>query len=282
MSDELLLTTTEMARFVARGFLRFDEIVPSDINKAAMKEMEGGIASPMPGDLLGDCYPASLGIGAMLRLPKVQAIIQSLVGNDPRFDHHAVHVRQPEETFSQRLHGDSIIDVRKETFDLQLMYFPHDVSFEMGGTLLVPGSHFRRINETDIARYQNMAGQIQMVCKAGTLLALHHGIWHCGRRNQTSDTRYMFKIRLNPMEPQKRLWNTEDLAQSTSNAGEPFFAWSKKDEDNPIRIMATPEPWFEFATGRLEFVNRIKMWRYICDDSTFDFDYWLTRLENGV
>ena len=282
MTRDLRLTTSQMARFVARGFLRFDEIVPNDINTAAMKEMERGLASPMPGDRLTDCYPNSQGIGALLQLPKVQAIIQSLVGSNPRFDHHAVHVRQPDEVFSQRLHGDSIIDVREETFDLQLMYFPHDVSFEMAGTLIVPGSHFRRINETDIARYQNMVGQIQMVCKAGTLLALHHGIWHCGRRNQTSDTRYMFKIRLNPMESQRLLWNTEDLAQSTANSGEPFFAWSQQDEDNPIRILATPEPWFESATGRLEFVNRIKLWRTLCDDPTFDFDYWLTRLENRV
>jgi hypothetical protein len=42
----------------------------------------------------------------------------------------------------------------------------------------------------------------------------------------------------------------------------------------------TPEPWFEQDTGRLEFLNRIRLWRYLTDDPTYDADYWLTRVEN--
>lgn len=279
MSSEHLLTTSQMARFVARGFLRFDELVPTEINEAATREMAAGITSPLPGTSLEDCYSGSPGVGAMLKLPQVQGIIQSLVGAGSRFDHHAVHVRKPNEDHSQRLHADSIIDIRT-AFDIQLMYFPHDVTPDMGGTLLVPGSQFRRVNETDIGRYQNMKGQIAMACKAGTLLALHHGIWHCGRQNRTDHTRYMYKLRLNPMVPQKLLWNTEDLEAATANRQDPLFDWTNASEDNPIRILSTAEPWFEYATGRLEFVNRIKLWRHITGDDTFDIDYWLTRLEN--
>jgi hypothetical protein len=42
----------------------------------------------------------------------------------------------------------------------------------------------------------------------------------------------------------------------------------------------TPEPWFENDTGRLEFLGRIKLWRYLTGDATYDADYWLTRVEN--
>ena len=45
-----------------------------------------------------------------------------------------------------------------------------------------------------------------MVCRAGTLAVVHHGIWHCGRQNRTDRVRYMFKIRLNPTVRQLRLW----------------------------------------------------------------------------
>ena len=48
------------------------------------------------------------------------------------------------EDSAQGMHGDSIIDTRMQSFDVQLMYFPHDVPLEMGGTLVVPGSHFRQ------------------------------------------------------------------------------------------------------------------------------------------
>ncbi|WP_420452078.1 hypothetical protein [Ilumatobacter sp.] len=34
-----LLTTRQMAEFVANGFLRFDEIVPADLNERAVAEL---------------------------------------------------------------------------------------------------------------------------------------------------------------------------------------------------------------------------------------------------
>ena len=177
IDKKYLLTTAQMAEFVARGFLRFDELVPEAINRDVMAAFDaGGIDAAPAGTPLSHCYPQPSPIGAMLRIPKIQCIIHSLVGPDPLFDHHAIHVRQPNEGKAQGMHGDSIIDTRMH-FDIQLMYFPHDVPLEMGGTLLVPGSQYRRINEADIARYQNFAGQVPMVCKAGSLLALHHGIW---------------------------------------------------------------------------------------------------------
>ena len=178
-----LLSSAQMAEFVARGFLRFDELVPDDINEAVMRDIDRQVIKGAPaGTPLSHCY-ADTAIRRLLDLPQVQGLIHSLVGADPLFDHDAIHVREPNQGKAQGLHADSIIDTR-DHFDIQLMYFPHDVPLEMGGTLLLPGSHFRRVNEMDVAAYQNMRGQIAMVCKAGTLLALHHGIWHCGQTEQ--------------------------------------------------------------------------------------------------
>ena len=280
VDKKYLLTTNQMASFATRGFLRFDELISPEVNEAVMAEIDAGtIQSPAAGTPLSTCYASPSSLGSMLRMPEVQGIIQSLVGPDPGFDHHAIHVRKPREGSAQGLHGDSIIDTRWH-FDIQLMYFPHDISLEMGGTLLLPGSQFRRINEMDIARYQNMLGQVPMVCKAGSLLALHHGIWHCGRRNDTDQMRYMYKIRLNPRVRQLRLWNTDDLEAQMSK--DPFTTsgrWTSEDE-TIYSILANREPWFEAATGRLEVVNRIKFWRFLTGDDSFDVQYWLTRLEN--
>ncbi len=279
IDKKYLLTTAQMAEFVARGFLRFDELVPEAINRDVMAAFDaGGIDAAPAGTPLSHCYPQPSPIGAMLRIPKIQGIIHSLVGPDPLFDHHAIHVRQPNEGKAQGMHGDSIIDMRMH-FDIQLMYFPHDVPLEMGGTLLVPGSQYRRINEADIARYQNFAGQVPMVCKAGSLLALHHGIWHCGRQNKTDRKRYMYKIRLNPVVRQYRLWNTDDLAAMTGGQKRIFTAEQNAAEDVQT-ILGRGEPWYEDGGGRLEIVNRVKMWRFLSGDENFDVHYWLTRLEN--
>ncbi len=274
-----LLNSEQMALFVAKGFLRFDELVPNEINTAVMAEIdEGGIDAAPAGTPLSECYPEPSAIGHMLRKPEIEGVIHSLVGPDPLFDHQAVHVRQPNEDSAQGMHGDSIIDTRMH-FDVQLMYFPHDVPLEMGGTLVVPGSHFRRINEMDIARYQNFVGQVPMVCKAGTVLVLHHGIWHCGRQNKTNQKRYMFKVRLNPRVRQLRLWNTDDLTAET-NKHKPIFTADTNKVHDVQTILGRQEPWFEDASGRLEIVNRIRMWRFLTGDDTFDVHYWMTRLEN--
>lgn len=280
VDKQYLLNSKQMASFVARGFLRFDELVPQSINNAVMAEIDAGSIKAAPaGTPLSQCYPEPSALGHMLRMPEIQGIIQSLVGPDPLFDHHAVHVRQANEGQAQGMHGDSIIDTRMH-FDVQLMYFPHDVPLEMGGTLIVPGSQYRRINEMDIARYQNFAGQIPMVCKAGSVLALHHGIWHCGRQNKTNRMRYMFKVRLNPRVRQLRLWNTDDLPAAGANKHKAIFTNTTNAEMDVQTILGRGEPWFEDATGRLEIVNRIKMWRFLTGDDTFDVHYWLTRLEN--
>ncbi len=278
MTDkQYLLNSRQMAKFVARGFLRFDELIPDEINQAVMQDIDQNAIRGAPaGTPLSQCY-AGTAIRDMLDLPQIQGIIHSLVGADPLFDHDAIHVREPNEGRAQGLHADSIIDLRTH-FDIQIMYFPHDVPLEMGGTLLLPGSHFRHVNEMDVAAYQNMRGQIPMVCQAGTILVLHHGIWHCGRQNKTDRRRYMFKLRLNPAERQLRLWNTDDLDENY-NAHQEIFT-GERGRDSIQDILSQREPWFEAASGRLEIVNRIKFWRFLTGDDDFDVHYWLTRLEN--
>jgi len=277
VDKKYLLTSEQMASFAARGFLRFDGIIPQSINERAMPEIAAGVPAAAAGTPLSQCYPAPSTLGEILRSPEIEGIIYSLVGPDPLFDHQALHVREPNEDSAQHMHGDSTIDLRMH-FDIQLMYFPHDVPLEMGGTLLVPGSHFRRINEADIARYQNMVGQISMVCKAGTILVLHHGIWHCGRQNKSNQRRYMFKVRLNPTVRQMRLWNTDDLDE---NVGKQHPIFTKETPKNDIQaILSKSEPWFESGTNRLEILNRIKFWRFLTGDDNFDAHYWLSRIEN--
>ena len=71
---------------------------------------------------------------------------------------------------------------------------------------------------------------------------------------------------------QLRLWNTDDI-DLPGERGEA----ARAEVD---RILSKQEPWFEMADGRLEIVNRIKFWRFLIGDDSFDVHYWLSRLEN--
>ncbi len=307
MTDSVLLKTPDMARFVARGFLRFDAAVPHAINERFMDEVGrppeatgeklmkayGKLlaASRVPavaaGTPLADAYPADSAIAAMLDLPVVRGAIESLVGRDPVFDHHFLHITFPPAFYaamgmpntSQHTHQDSTIDTRR-AFDIQIMYFPHAVTREMGGTRFIPGTHLRIVSEAAVARYQNVRGQQHVVCPAGTLLFLHHGMWHGGGVNRSDSLRYMFKIRINPTVRQERLWDTSDLGNDHAIQRPIFFVKEAPDPNHPHTILTTPEPWFEADTGRLEYLNRIRLWRHLLGDASFDADYWMTRVEN--
>lgn len=263
MSTTNVLTSVQLARFAAQGFLRMDAVVPPELNVRAIDAFDAGIPPVPYGTPVAEAFPEGAFARQLLSLPAVAGAVESLVGPAPTVDHHFVHVREPHEGAAQHLHGDAIIDVRPDAFDVQLMYYPQEVTADMGGTLVVPGSHLRRTNETDTARYQNLRGQTRLTCPAGTILLLHHGIWHGGRRNDSDIRRYMFKIRFNPTVPQVRLWNTSDLG------------------DPAVRTELTRSfPWYEKATARLEIHNRILLWRALTGDSTFDLDYWITRVTN--
>jgi hypothetical protein len=261
-----LLTSVQMANFVADGFLRFDELIPEEINREAMREIDAKLIPghyERSGQPLANLWETSQGFGAMLRLPAVQGLIRSLVGPNPLYDHHAFHKVGPQHIEGQVWHADNIIDPRMH-FDIQLFYFPHDTPREMGGTMFLPGSHLRYVHETFIGRYQNFVGQVPMVCKAGTLAVAHHGIWHCAQPNLTDTMRYMFKIRINPTVRQKLLWNTDDYADCRGEVENILFRHHR---------------WYG-SEDRLEYAQRIKFWRFLAGDETFDAHYWLTRVEN--
>lgn len=258
-----LLTSVQVARFVAQGFLRLEAVVPQELNDDAIAALAGRIPEVPYGTPLDTAFQEDTFVHRLLALPVVAGALESLVGPDPTVDHHAVHVREPHEGTAQALHADAIIDVRPDAFDVQLMYYPHEVTPDMGGTLSVPGSHLRRVNETDVGRVQNLRGQTRLTCPAGTVVLLHHGIWHSGRRNDTGRRRYMYKIRFNPTVPQVRLWDTSDL-----------------HDPAVVAELNRYFPWYEAATARLEIHNRVLLWRALTGDDAFDIDHWVTRVSN--
>jgi hypothetical protein len=300
-----LLSSVDMATFAARGFLRFDAIVPEEINQQFLADIghrpENEITSPeshyarvmatstipviAAGSQLKGAYPVGGAVERILALPEIAGMIRSLVGSSPVLDHHFLHITFPPEFYkgnapvAQHTHQDSTIDTRS-AFDIQLLYFPHEVTADMGGTRFIPGSHLRVVSEASIGRYQNIVGQQNVVCPAGTILVLHMGIWHGGGANVSDGLRYMFKIRLGPTERQTRLWNVSDLPDNHFDQRPIFWTGEERAPDDIHTILTEPEPWFEFDTARLEYINRIRFWRYLLGDDSFDADYWLTRIEN--
>jgi hypothetical protein len=252
-----LLNAEQMAFFVSNGYLVLDQIVPAEYNEAIYAEQQrytgGG----------GNFWSESAKLREVFELPQVKGAIQSLVGENPVYDHSFMHIVQANKDTGQHYHADSIIDARPLAFDIQAFYYTHDAPKEMGPTLILPGSHLRRASNGSISRYKNILGQRQMECKAGTIFIVHHGIWHCAQPNSTDRTRYVFKLRLRPGQEQRNLFNTDGY-------------------DSPeIRKMIynAKFPW-QGDESRIEHVQRAKLWRYVVGNDSIDvsFEGALTRM----
>lgn len=285
-TGEPLLTTEEVARFVARGFHPMPGVVPDELNAAAVDELGRILASwgsperpfaPSSGQLLSEIYPEPSAIGAVLRHPPVAGALRSLLGPDPVFDHDFVHHKPAGDPFGQVLHQDAMVDPSL-AFDVQLFYFPHEVAPDGGGTGFVPGTHLRCVHETDVGRYVHMAGEQQWAGPAGSVVLFHQGLWHRGMPNPSGRDRLMYKIRLNPVVRQLRQWDTSDLDELQNGPDDHLFARFRMD--SVAGILRYREPWLGEADHRLELANRARLWRYLTGDEGFDVDWYLTRTES--
>jgi hypothetical protein len=92
---EDLLTSVQVAHFVAHGSLRLDAVVPEELNTTAVDVLHGGIPATPYGTPLDEAFEPGSFAHRLITLPKVAGAIHSLVGPDPTVDHHAVHIREP-------------------------------------------------------------------------------------------------------------------------------------------------------------------------------------------
>lgn len=255
-AKQFKLNAVQMAQFVTDGYLVLDQVVPDEWNQKVYEEQR---RNDIPGY---QYWNESKYIRDVFDLPQVKGAIQSLVGDEPVYDHSFLHTVPGNRLKAQEWHGDSIIDTRPLGFDIQIFYFSHDAPKETGPTLVLPGSHLRRINTLSIGRYKNIVGQKQLAAKAGTMVFWHHGLWHCAQPNFTDNTRYVFKLRLRPDRPQRGLFDTEGY-----------------NSPEVRKILGRHFQW-QGNESRLEHVQRAKLWRYVTGDDKVDvsFEGAITRM----
>ncbi len=280
-----LLSTRQVAEFVARGFLELAGVVGPELCDAARDEMAAILerwgtaerpSATVSGTALDEVLPAPSALGAVLRLPAVRGAIHSLVGPDAVFDHDFVHMKPAGDLARQALHCDAALD-STTSFDIQLFFFPHEIGPGEGGTGFVPGTHLRDVHTTDVARYQHLAGERSWTGPAGTVLIFHQGLWHRGMPNRSSRDRWMYKLRLNPTRPQVRLWDTSDLDAVSPGRADHVFATTTPD--TVPEWLRRGERWMGGSDHRLELTSRARLWRQLSGDDSFDIDWYLTRHE---
>jgi hypothetical protein len=79
-----LLTSVQMAHFVAYGSLRLDAVVPDEMNTQSIDAMKGGIPAAPYGTPLSEAFEEGSFAQRLVQLPEIAGAIYSLVGPEAK------------------------------------------------------------------------------------------------------------------------------------------------------------------------------------------------------
>ena len=198
-----LLTDEEVISFIIRGYHIVEADFPAGFNEAIYDELQQ--LKENPGDGILDRVPK---LYQVYDHPKVRGSLISLLGEDVRMNSHRhCHVNPPG-TRSQSWHQDGTNQRHHQLRTVLAMYYPQDVTPDLGPTVIMPGTHFRNAPTDRMATYANFREQVALTVKAGTVAITHYDIWHAASENRGSRTRYMLKFLFSrDSEPKAPSWD---------------------------------------------------------------------------
>lgn len=203
IETKYLLDDEQMMDFVMRGY---HIIEPHQ--RAGLNEEIDGVLNGMarnPGNGIYDEVPQLQEIYAH---PVVRGALASILGHDCTMNEHRHWHNRPPSPWSQGWHQDGANQRHHDTFCVLGMYYPHDVTIDMGPTVVLPGSHLRNCPTDQMATYGNIKGQVPIVVKGGSIAVTHYDIWHGGSINRSSRVRHMLKFLFNRVsKPKMPAWN---------------------------------------------------------------------------
>jgi len=137
--------------------------------------------------------------------PEVHAALQCLLGDGYLWHPHRRPHHNDPGSGAQTLHKDSHYGFQFHRSHVpwwvMAMYYPQDTSSDMAPTSVCPSTQFYAGEEHFDARHADDASsvvdqwqsrEVNLVCKAGTVVLLHNDIWHRGTANVSQTRRWMF------------------------------------------------------------------------------------------
>ena len=215
LDPKYLLTDDEVATFIIRGYHLIETDFLPGFNEAIYAELEA--LSENPGDGILDRVPK---LHQVYDDCRVKGTLVSLLGERCQMhSHRHCHMNRPGSR-SQAWHQDGV-NVRHHHTQLVLaMYYPQEVTADLGPTVVMPGTHFRNAPTDQLSTYANFREQVTLTVKAGTVAITHYDIWHAAMRNQGNRTRYMLKFLFAREEAPKAAGLNSIMALSLGKEGQ--------------------------------------------------------------
>jgi hypothetical protein len=223
---EHLLSDAEVARFVTHGYHVVEPPLAAGLNESIAIKLDGMTTNP--GDAITDEIPE---LSQVLDHSAVKGVLISLLG--PGYEvkgHRHWHCKEPGSTHMQ-WHQDSTNNRDISINRFLGLYYPRDVTADMGPTVILPGTQFRNAPTDRMATYTNVKGQVPLMVKAGTVAFTHYDMWHATAANHSAVKRHMIKFLFGRTEDNTQPtwhhqpeslevphdWNARDKAEDVNN-----------------------------------------------------------------
>ena len=184
-----LLTDVEVVNFIVTVYHIVEPDLPDGLNETLAARLD--TLDSNPGDAITEAVPE---LWQVLDHPQVTGVLTSLLGIDYEIQtHRHWHCKQPD-SGHMNWHQDSTNnrDIRLNRF--LGLYYPTDITPDMGPTVIVPGTQYRNAPTDRMATYTNIKGQIPLTVKAGTVAFTHYDLWHGTAANRSDQKRHMIKF----------------------------------------------------------------------------------------
>jgi hypothetical protein len=203
-----LLGDEAMKRFIVDGYLLVETDFPPEFHEALRRRIDelleqGG----NPGNEILERVPE---LQEVYRHPAVRGALISILGPDMRMNpHRHCHVSRPGAA-GQQWHQDDVNRRHHQVWRVLAMYYPQDVTPEMGPTLILPGTQYRNAPTARMASYGTFGSQVALNVKAGTVAITHYDIWHRASPHRGERVRYMLKFLFDrAREPEGPAWRSD-------------------------------------------------------------------------
>ncbi|MCY3657970.1 MAG: phytanoyl-CoA dioxygenase family protein, partial [Caldilineaceae bacterium] len=202
------LSDEQMRRYLTDGYLVLKSGLPQEVHNHIRERCEEIFSTTgNPGNEILEMNPA---LQLVFTDPAVKGALSSILGEDYfMHPHRHCHQNRPG-TPAQRNHKDSYeedVNVRHHRSRWSMaMYYPQDVTADMGPTGVTPGSQY-------FASEESLAGhkELGVTGEAGTVILVHYDVWHRALRNDSGRNRYMLKFLFcRATEPTAPAWNNRE------------------------------------------------------------------------
>ncbi len=199
------LSDEEMRRYLTEGYLVLKSGLPQDVHDHIRDRCEEIFSTTgNPGNEILEMNPA---LRLVFADPVVKGALSSILG-DGYFMHPHRHCHQNRSgTPAQANHKDSYeedVNVHHHRSRWAMaMYYPQDVTADMGPTGVTSGSQY-------FSSEESLAGhkELGVTGEAGTVILVHYDVWHRALRNDSGRNRYMLKFLFcRAAEPDAPDWN---------------------------------------------------------------------------